>query len=75
MGTHTKCANHPRGRSGFWVLTPFPDPGSTPFLKSDKALGKRARLWNSAELFVLVLVLVLSEAVLAIEMDGKSRAN
>jgi hypothetical protein len=28
-------------------------------------------LWNSAEL--LVLVLVLSEAVLAIEKDGKSR--
>ena len=36
-------------------------------------LNKRARLWNSAELFVLVLV--LSEAVLAIEKDGKSRAN
>ena len=40
-------------------------------------LNKRARLWNSAELFVLVLVLVLvlSEAVLAIEKDGKRRAN
>ena len=36
-------------------------------------LNKRARLWNSAELFVLVLV--LSEAVHAIEKDGKSRAN
>ena len=36
-------------------------------------LNRRARLWNSAELFVLVLVLVLSEAVLAIEKDGKSR--
>ena len=36
-------------------------------------LNKRARLWNSAELFVLVLV--LSEAVLAIEKDGKSRAH
>ena len=34
-------------------------------------LNKRARLWNSAEL----LVLVLSEPVLAIEKDGKSRAN
>ena len=36
-------------------------------------INKRARFWNSAELFVLVLV--LSEAVLAIEKDGKSRAN
>ena len=34
-------------------------------------LNRRARLWNSAEL----LVLVLSEAVLAIEKNGKSRAN
>ena len=38
-------------------------------------LDKRTRLWNSAELLVLVLVLVLGEAVLAIEKDGKSRAN
>ena len=34
-------------------------------------LNKRARLWSSAEL----LVLVLSEAVLAIETDGKGRVN
>ena len=38
-------------------------------------LNKRAQLWNSAEVFVLVLVLVLSGAVLAIEKDGKSLAN
>ena len=37
----------------------------------EQLLNKRARLWNSAEL----LVLVLSKAVLAIEKDGKSRAN
>ena len=36
-------------------------------------LNKRARLWSSAEL--LVLLLVLSEAVLAIEKDGKGRVN
>ena len=35
----------------------------------EQLLNKRARLWNSAEL----LVLVLNEAVLAIEKDGKSR--
>ena len=40
-------------------------------VKENSLLNKRARLWNSAEL----LVLVLSEAVLAIEKDGKSRAN
>ena len=40
-------------------------------LSGSRRLNKRARLWNSAEL--LVLVLVLSEAVLAIEKDGKSR--
>ena len=34
-------------------------------------LNKRAQLWNSAEVFVLVL----SGAVLAIEKDGKSLAN
>ena len=35
------------------------------------ALNKRAQLWNSAEVFVLVL----SGAVLAIEKDGKSLDN
>ncbi len=45
----------------------------SPRRRGPGALNKRARLWNSAELLVLVLVLVLSEAVLAIEKDGKSR--
>ena len=40
-------------------------------VRADIILNKRARLWNSAEL----LVLVLSDAVLAIEKDGKGRAS
>ena len=46
-----------------------------PTVGTDSILNKRAQLWNSAEVFVLVLVLVLSGAVLAIEKDGKSLAN
>ena len=51
------------------MQSPFELLNGIDLLSGSRRLNKRARLWNSAEL----LVLVLSEAVLAIEKDGKSR--
>ena len=53
------------------MQSPFELLNGIDLLSGSRRLNKRARLWNSAEL--LVLVLVLSEAVLAIEKDGKGR--